>query len=162
MALKIKIKKTLLKRKVDNATVAGYYGRVVSNGKAAFDEIARNSTKNTTIHPNEAELAAKMLLEGVCEKLKEGYIVDMGPLGTLYPAVNGKWDTDPEALSLNDLTAKVNYRPSDDIAGAIRGASLSWAGANDDDDDDNNTPADEPEEDEGGNGGNGGGELIGD
>lgn len=143
--MKIKIKKSLLKRKINDVTTSGYYGRVVSNGKSSFTEIARNSTRNTTLHPNEAELAANLLLEGICEKLKEGYIVDMGPIGTLYPAVNGKWEVNADDLSLNDMTAKVNYRPSDEIAGAIRAASLSWAAASDtDDDDDATTPGDEP------------------
>lgn len=143
--MKIKIKKSLLKRKINDVTPPGYYGRVVSNGKSSFTEIARTSTRNTTLHPNEAELAAKMLLEGICEKLKEGYIVDMGPIGTLYPTVNGKWETNADDLSLNDMTAKVNYRPSDEIAGAIRAATLAWAAASDtDDDDDDDTTGDEP------------------
>ena len=51
---------------------------------------------------------------------------DLGVLGKLYPAVNGKWDTDAENLSLQDMKPKVNYKAGDDIAAAIRGAQLSW------------------------------------
>lgn len=126
--LKLKIKKTILKRKVDGATLTGYYGRVISNGKIAFLDVARESTRNTTVHPSEAETAAKLLLEGVCDRLKQGYIVDLGPLGTLYPAVNGAWKQDSEDLKLSEMTPKVNYKPSDDIAGSVRAASLAWAG----------------------------------
>ena len=144
--LKLKIKKQLFKRKVDGQTKAGYIGKVITSGKAGFDEIARESAKNTTLHPKEASLAAELLLEGVCAKLKQGIIVDLGPLGTLYPAVSGKWEENPDDLKLSDMTPKVNYKGSDDIVAAIKGASLSWATAKDEaqgtetpDDDDNTT-----------------------
>ena len=125
--LKLKIKKQLFKRKVEGQTKAGYIGKVITSGKAGFDEIARDSAKNTTLHPKEASLAAELLLEGVCAKLKQGFIVDLGPLGTLYPAVSGKWEEDPKDLALGDMTPRVNYKGSDDIIAAIKGATLSWA-----------------------------------
>ena len=129
--LKLKIKKQLFKRKVEGQTKAGYIGNVITSGKAGFDEIARESAKNTTLHPKEASLAAELLLEGVCAKLKQGFIVDLGPLGTLYPAVSSKWEEDPEDLKLGDMIPRVNYKGSDDIIAAIKGASLSWASAQD-------------------------------
>lgn len=144
--LKLKIKKQLFKRKVEGQTKAGYIGKVITSGKAGFDEIARESAKNTTLHPKEASLAAELLLEGVCAKLKQGFIVDLGPLGTLYPAVSGKWEEDPKDLALGDMTPRVNYKGSDDIIAAIKGASLSWATEKDEkegvetpDDDNTNT-----------------------
>lgn len=127
--LKLKIKKTLFKRKIEGVTIPGYIGRVITNGKATFDEIARESAKNTTLHPKEASLAAELLLEGVCEKIKQGIIVDLGPLGILYPAVTGKWEQDPDDLSLSDMTPKVNYKASAAIESAVRGATLAWATA---------------------------------
>ena len=150
--LKLKIKKQLFKRKVEGQTKAGYIGKVITSGKAGFDEIARESAKNTTLHPKEASLAAELLLEGVCAKLKQGFIVDLGPLGTLYPAVSGKWEEDPKDLALGDMTPRVNYKGSDDIIAAIKGASLSWATEKDEKEgvetpDDDNTQT-------GGNGGN--------
>lgn len=45
-----------------------------------------------------------------------------------------------EVLTKGDLTAKVNYRPSDDINAAIAGARLAWA-----------SKADEQREEENGN-----------
>lgn len=129
--LKLKIKKCGLVRKIDGVKKTGYYGKVITAGKAGFDEIARESAKNTTLHPKEASLAAELLLEGVCAKIKQGYIVDLGPLGTLYPAVSGKWEEDPDDLKLADMTPKVNYKGSDDIVAAVKGASLSWASEKD-------------------------------
>lgn len=129
--LKLKVKKAKLIRKVNGEKKEGFYGRVITAGKAGFDEIARESAKNTTLHPKEASLAAELLLEGVCAKLKQGYIVDLGPLGTLYPSVTGKWEEDPDDLKLADMTPKVNYKASSDIESAIKGASLSWASEKD-------------------------------
>ena len=154
--LKLRIKKTLLKVKKDGVTVPGYYGRVITNGKKSFDTIARQSAKNTTLHPKEAALAAELLLEGICEEIKQGNIVDLGPLGTFYPAVTGKWEEDPDNLALADMTPKVNYKPSDDIAAAVRSASLSWT-TEPDEDDDNTTPADNGNNNNQGGGGNNGG-----
>lgn len=125
--LKLKIKKLALVRKIEGQKVTGYFGRVITNGKKSFDEIARQSAKNTTLHPKEASLAAELLLEGICEEIKQGIIVDLGPLGTLYPAVKSKWELDPDDLKLSDMQPKVNYKPSDGIESAINGASLSWA-----------------------------------
>ena len=160
--LKLKIKKQLFKRKVEGQTKAGYIGKVITSGKAGFDEIARESAKNTTLHPKEASLAAELLLEGVCAKLKQGFIVDLGPLGTLYPAVSGKWEEDPKDLALGDMTPRVNYKGSDDIIAAIKGATLSWATEKDEkegvetpDDDTTNTG------NQGGNNNPPGGELEG-
>ena len=56
--LKLKIKKLALVRKIEGQKVTGYFGRVITNGKKSFDEIARQSAKNTTLHPKEASLAA--------------------------------------------------------------------------------------------------------
>ena len=124
--MKLKIKKTVLKRKVDGATVTGYYGRVVSNGKKSFDDIVADAGRNTTMHKAEMKLAGELLLDAIGDGVKNGYIVDLGPLGTLYPAVNGTWKQDADDLSLAEMKPKVNYKPSDDIAGAVRGASLAW------------------------------------
>ena len=91
--------------------------------------------------------------------------MDLGVLGKLYPAVNGKWDTNPDNLSLQDMKPKVNYKAGDDIAAAIRGAQLSWTTEEETDentvDDPENQGGDNGGDDNGGNGGGGGnpGEL---
>ena len=126
MALKIKIKKCGMVRKVDGVKKSGFYGKVIANGKKSFEEILKASCKNTTLDFREAELAAKMMIDGIAENLREGYIVDLGVLGKLYPAVNGKWDENADNLQLSDMKPKVNYKAGDDIAAAVKGASLSW------------------------------------
>ena len=167
--LKLKIKKCGLVRKINDEKVKGYYGKVITNGKASFDEIARESAKNTTLHPKEASLAAELLLEGVCEKIKQGIIVDLGPLGVLYPAVNSKWEQDPEDLKLSDMQPKVNYASSNGILAAVKGASLSWATEEEEKkpttdeqagDDNPETPGDNGDDNQGG-GGAPSGELEG-
>ena len=158
--LKLRIKKTILKKKLDGVTVTGYYGRVLTNGTKGFEEIVKTSCKNTTLDYREAELACKMMIDGIVENIKQGFIVDLGVLGKLYPAVNGRWDTDAENLSLQDMKPKVNYKPGDDIAAAIRGAQLQWTTEAETDE---NT-VDDPENQGGDNGGGGGnppGELEG-
>ena len=157
MALKLKVKKTLLKRKVDGATLSGYYGRVITNGTKSFEDIVKASTHGSTLDYREAELACKMMIDGIVENIKQGFIVDLGVLGKLYPAVNGKWDTDAENLSLADMKPKVNYKAGDDIAAAIRGAQLQWT--TEEETDENTVTDDDQGTTSGGDagGGNGGG-----
>lgn len=151
-SLKLRIKKAKMVRKIDGQKVAGYYGRVLSNGKKSFEEIAQYSCKGSTIDPREAELAAKMLIDGIAENLRNGYIVDLGVIGTLYPAVNGKWDTDADNLSLSDMKPKVNYKAGEDISAAVKGATLQWTTeaetsentVSDDDTDQTVTPGSQP------------------
>ena len=125
-ALKLKIKKTLLKRKVDGVQKTGYYGRVITNGTKSFEDIVKQSTHGSTLDYREAELACKMMIDGIADSIKQGYIVDLGVLGKLYPAVNGKWDENADNLSLSDMKPKVNYKAGADIAAAVKGATLQW------------------------------------
>ena len=88
----------------------------------------------------------KMMIDGIADSIKQGYIVDLGVLGKLYPAVSGTWKQDPDELAIGDMKPKVNYKPGDDIAGAVKAARLSWTteeetddNAVDDDDDNTNT-----------------------
>ena len=156
MALKLRVKKTLFKRKIEGVTQEGYIGRVITNGTKTFEDILKASTHGSTLDYREAELACKMLIDGIADSIKQGYIVDLGVLGKLYPAVSGSWKQDPEELAIGDLTPKVNYKPGDDIAGAVKAARLSWTteeetDENAVDDDDQNT----------GTGGNSGGGNTG-
>ena len=161
MALKLRVKKTLFKRKIEGVTQEGYIGRVITNGTKTFEDILKASTHGSTLDYREAELACKMLIDGIADSIKQGYIVDLGVLGKLYPAVSGTWKQDPEELAIGDMKPKVNYKPGDDIAGAVKAARLSWTteeetDENAVDDDDQNTGT-------GGNtgGGNtGGGDLT--
>ena len=113
-------------RKVDGVKKSGFYGKVIANGKKSFEEILKASTHGSTLDFREAELAAKMLIDGIAENLRSGYIVDLGVIGTLYPAVNGRWDENADNLQLADMKPKVNYKPGADIEAAVKGASLSW------------------------------------
>ena len=126
MALKIKIKKCGMVRKIEGVKKSGFYGKVISNGTKSFEDIVKASTHGSTLDYREAELACKMMIDGIADSIKQGYIVDLGVLGKLYPAVNGKWDENADNLSLSDMKPKVNYKAGDDIAAAVKGASLSW------------------------------------
>lgn len=140
----MKVKKTLLKRKIDGEMKAGYYGRVITAGTKTVEDILKASTHGSTLDYREAKLALEMAIDAITEEIKKGFIVDLGPIGKLYPAVNGTWSEDPDLLKLSDLRGKVNYKPGDEIAAAVRGAKLSWTTEKETDDntvdDEENTP----------------------
>ena len=156
--LKIKIKKCGMVRKIDGQKVSGFYGKVISNGTKSFEDIVKMSCKGSTLDFREAELACKMMIDGIADSIKQGYIVDLGVLGKLYPAVNGKWDENADNLSLQDMKPKVNYKAGDDIAAAVKGAQLSWTTEAETDE---NTVSDDDNTQTGAGGGTQGGELEG-
>ena len=119
--LTLKVKKTPFKNLVSKE--AGFIARVVTNGTADFGDIAKYACKGSTI-----STPSKLFCEAAAEQIKNGMIVDLGPLGKLYPSVSGKWAATKEGIVKSDLTPKVNYRPGNEIAAAIAGASLSFVG----------------------------------
>ena len=118
-------------RKINGEKVTGYYGRVITNGTKTFEEILKYSVKGSTSDYREAKMAVELLIDGIVENIKQGYIIDLGPIGKLYPSVTGPWEIDPDDLRLNNLRGKVVYGPADDILGAVKAATLQWASAKD-------------------------------
>ena len=112
---------------------AGFVARVVTNGTETFDDICEIAGMNTTYAQEEIVACAGLMLKAASRQLKNGKIIDLGPLGKLYPSVSGKWVEKEEDLALTDLTPHCNYRPSQEIAEAIAGAQLGWATAKDED-----------------------------
>ena len=148
--------KLILKvRKVAQKNLAtkkmGYAARVVTNGTEEFSDICEMAGLNTTLSPIEIEAASKLMLQAAARQLKNGKIIDLGVLGKLYPSVSGKWVEKEDDLSLSDLTAHTNYRPSQEIREAIAGAQLGWAT-----DKDNGETEPETDTSSGDNGGNSG------
>lgn len=148
--LKLKVKKAKMVRKIDGVKKEGFYGRVITNGTKTWEQIAEEASRNTTVHKAEMKVASELLLDAVTVQLKNGYIVDLGPIGKLYPAVNGKWDENADNLQLADMKPKVNYKPGADIEAAVKGASLSWTT---EPETDQNTVTDDDNTQTGGNGG---------
>ena len=127
--LTLKVKKVAMKH--PRTKQPGFAARVLTNGTESFDDICEIAGMNTTYATEEIVACAGLMLKAAARQLKNGKIIDLGPLGRLYPSVNGRWVEKEEDLTLNDLTPKVNYRPSDEVDEAIKGASLGWATAKD-------------------------------
>ena len=136
--LTLKVKKIAFKH--PQTKKAGFVARVVTNGTETFDDICEIAGMNTTYAQEEIVACAGLMLKAAARQLKNGKIIDLGPLGKLYPSVSGKWVEKEEDLALTDLTPHCNYRPSQEIAEAIAGASLGWATAKDDDKDNTQEP----------------------
>jgi hypothetical protein len=142
--LTLKVKKIAFKN--PQTKQAGFVARVVTNGTESFDDICEIAGMNTTYAQEEIVACAGLMLKAAARQLKNGKIIDLGPLGKLYPSVSGKWVEKEDDLTLSDLTPHTNYRPSQEIAEAIAGAQLGWATAKDDDNEENEQ---EPENGEG-------------
>ena len=128
--MKIKISKV---KSINPASKkVGVAARVLTNGTATFDTLCEEAAHNTTAHKSEVRMGFELGLEEAAKQLKAGMIVDLGPLGKLYPACTSGWFEKAEELTMDAIKTHVNYQPSDDIKAAIQGASLSWAKAEED------------------------------
>ena len=155
--LTLKVKKIAFKHPVTKQP--GFVARVLTNGTESFDDICEIAGMNTTYAQEEIVACAGLMLKAAARQLKNGKIIDLGPLGKLYPSVSGKWVEKEEDLSLSDLSAHANYRPSTEISEAIKGATLGWATAKDESSQEN---AQEPENGDNGGGNGSGGNINGD
>ena len=151
--LTLKVKKIAFKH--PKTKQPGFVARVLTNGTESFDDICEIAGMNTTYAQEEIVACAGLMLKAAARQLKNGTIIDLGPLGKLYPSVSGKWVEKEEDLALSDLTPHCNYRPSQEVSEAIAGAQLGWATAKDDDKEETEQEPETPGNGEGGEGGGG-------
>lgn len=109
----------------------GFSIQVITNGRISYETIAENMCKNTTLNPHEAKLAAGLLIDQVADYLRNGYIVELGDVGTLQPSCSSGWRATEDELTKDMVKPSLFYRPADEIASAIRGAKLAWTNEDD-------------------------------
>lgn len=154
--LKLKIKKVSSKNPATKQM--GFVCRVQNNGTAEFDDIVKDAGKNTTMHKAELRMAFELCMDSVTEMLKQGYIVDLGPLGKVYPSCSSGWYEKEEDMKLTDVKPSIYFRPGDDVDGAIKSAKLVWAKAEDNDDEEGGDDGGDDGGDQGGS--QGGGSIV--
>ena len=121
------VKPSKLIRVVDGEKKTGYYCRIVTAETVDVDDIIDDASEKTTAHKAEITMAITLFIESAAKSLKKGYPVDLGPLGRIYPSASGKWAEDPKDLKLSDLSAKLVYRPSDELNETVETAKFHWA-----------------------------------
>lgn len=150
--LKLKVSKS--KRINPLTKQMGFAARVLTNGTAYFDDIVKDAGRNTTMHKAELRMAFELCMDSVSEMLKQGYIVDLGPIGKIYPSCSSGWYAKEEDMMLADVKPQLYFRAGDDVEGAIKAAKLVWAKASDEDDEEEGgtTPAPSGDDNNGGGG----------
>ena len=134
--LKLKIKKSGSKNPVTKQL--GFSARVLTNGTAEFDDIVKDAGRNTTMHKAELRMAFELCMDSVTEMLKQGYIVDLGPISKIYPSCSSGWYEKEEDIKLADVKPQLYFRAGDDVEAAIKAAKLVWAKASDEEEEDEN------------------------
>ena len=134
--LKRKIKKSGSKNPVTKQL--GFSARVLTNGTAEFDDIVKDAGRNTTMHKAELRMAFELCMDSVTEMLKQGYIVDLGPIGKIYPSCSSGWYEKEEDIKLADVKPQLYFRAGEEVEGAIKAAKLVWAKASDEEEEDEN------------------------
>ena len=152
--LKLKIKKSGSKNPVTKQL--GFSARVLTNGTAEFDDIVKDAGRNTTMHKAELRMAFELCMDSVTEMLKQGYIVDLGPIGKIYPSCSSGWYEKEEDIKLADVKPQLYFRAGEEVEGAIKAAKLVWAKASDEEEESltpDPSPSGEGSENNGGGGG---------
>ena len=134
--LKLKIKKSGSKNPVTKQL--GFSARVLTNGTAEFEDIVKEAGHNTTMHKAELRMAFELCMDSVTEMLKQGMIVDLGPIGKIYPSCSSGWYEKEEDIKLADVKPQLYFRAGDDVEAAIKAAKLVWAKASDEEEEDEN------------------------
>jgi len=139
---------------------SGFVVRVQNNGTATFDDIVKEAGHNTTMHKAELKMAFELCLDSVAEMLKQGFIVDLGPIGKLYPSCSSGWYEDEKDIKLSDVKPSLYYRAGEEVETAVRSAKLVWVKASDEDEEEGGASPDPSQGGENG-GDEGGGQNSG-
>ncbi len=139
--LKLKVKKAGGKNPVTKKM--GFVARVLTNGTADFDDIVKEAGRNTTMHKAELKMAFELCMDSVTDMLKQGYIVDLGMLGKIYPSCSSGWYEKEEDIKLTDVKPQLYYRAGEEVEAAIKSAKLVWAkGSEEEEEEGGDTPSD--------------------
>ena len=104
----------------------GFVARVQTKDRITFEQIAEEMCENTTLNPAEALMSARLLVKKIAARVQEGYIVEIGELGSLQPSCSSGWVATKDELTKDMVKPSVFYRASDEITSAIKGAKLAW------------------------------------
>ena len=118
----------------------GFSARVQTHARITFEQIAEEMCENTTLNPAEALMSARLLVKKIAARVQEGYIVEIGELGSLQPSCSSGWVATKDELTKDMVKPSVFYRASDEITSAIKGAKLAWVDLDDEEQDPSNTP----------------------
>ncbi|GEM_PF-1389640 len=138
--LKLKVKKAGGKNPVTKKM--GFVARVLTNGTADFDDIVKEAGRNTTMHKAELKMAFELCMDSVTDMLKQGYIVDLGMLGKIYPSCSSGWYEKEEDIKLTDVKPQLYYRAGEEVEAAIKSAKLVWAKGSEEEEEGGDTPSD--------------------
>ena len=118
--LKLKIAKS--KRINPSNKKLGFAARVITNGTANYDDIVEDAAEDTTFNQDEIRAAAGIFCRAAAKMLKQGYIVDLGPIGKLYPSCTSGWFEKAEDLKLNAVEPSLYFKAANDVEAAIKSA----------------------------------------
>lgn len=159
---KLKLRVTKAKHVNPVTKKKGYAARVLTNGTADYSDIAEDAAEDTTFNVDEIRAASGIFIRAAAKALKQGFIVDLGPLGKIYPSCTSGWFENAEDLTLDSVKPTIYYRPSQEVEAAIKGASLVWAKAGEaEEGEQNGTVSPSTGDDNSGGGSNNGGDDNG-
>lgn len=121
----IKLKKLKVTNKLEKGLSEGYYFKAIKSGTKTLDDVLRLSCKDSKWDWHDAMEVFELTIESIIEYLKDGYSVDLGPLGRFKAtAQGGKMEENPDDLDPKDVKLSINYKISDTLKKAIAEAQI--------------------------------------
>ena len=105
----------------------GYRTVVHDNGKADFESLLEDASKNTTLHKAELRLAFDLLLDTICENIKEGKRVELRGICQIGYSVSGAMTETPEEQTAVKHALGLTFRPGRELKEALESIPLIWS-----------------------------------
>lgn len=128
-----KIVKARMIRIIDGVKKTGWVARMLTNGTVTIDDLVEEASINNSANSAEIRMALDLCMQVTGQFLANGFIVDLGPLGKLYPTTNSKWVENEEDLELMYISTDVRFVPSAKLLKGVHSAEKAWASKKDKD-----------------------------
>jgi predicted histone-like DNA-binding protein len=103
-----------------------YYPNPVYTGKMNHREIAREISKRTALSQTDALAAIEALTDVIPSFLQEGYIIQLGELGTFRLTMEGRGDEKMDKVTQKSIRSlRVNFKPRPELKYRLKLTELS-------------------------------------
>ena len=102
-----------------------FYAHIVYGKEATVDELVKNIEKFSALSESDIRGVIYALENVAQDLLARGRIVRLEKLGSFYPAISSRGETEEKNVSSNSIRrVSVNYRPGNRILSALREAGF--------------------------------------
>jgi len=109
----------------DKSKPAKYYALVHHSARASLTTLAERLAQMSALSKGDVNSVLTNLIDVICEKLRNGNIIELGNLGSLYLRLKSKGEATAKDVNASSITsAHIRFRVGDDLQTTLK--SLSY------------------------------------